>query len=310
MPAAGVLLQLDMGSSSAVQLTLSHDATVFQLAGCVREVYAEIGPMNLTRPSALQILPGGRTGNNFIQLTHALVHAYYIKVRYIFVPFGFLFILRTIVTTTGVHIIPGASCFANTLAGVFFYSSARCVARRNRWAVETIRPIFWKMWDNYSVLPNVMYLHIRSGDLFRLAQPHPRYGQPPCSYYADAVLMQEISKIVVVTDGGGNPCIALLAHLGADVAEFSLWETLGRLIHARRFALARSTFSLMALALSHFTEIGEFYTCGYPEVLITHHWDCWVSGTYRKQVMLNWTGSERQKIRMKEEECERWRYYG
>jgi hypothetical protein len=277
---------------------------------CFRLVFAEIQPANNTSPFALQIYPFGRLGNNFIQLIHGLAIAHFLNVSYIFVPPGFFYINDTIVTITGVRLIPGKSPFANTHIGGYFFNSNKCVASIERWVVGMIRPIFWKLWDNYSVPPDAVYMHIRSGDLFDRPTPQRNYGQPPCPYYTEAALMHgNMSRAVLVTDGGGNPCIPFLADLGVEIPTLGVGETIGRLIRARRFVMSRSTFSLMAFALSHLTETGNFYTFAYSTRLVAHHWDCKPSEFYEKTVRLNWRNSPQQKEIMLQARCESWKYY-
>ena len=59
-----------------------------------------------------------------------------------------------------------------------------------------------------------MAIHIRAGDIFTDAVPHPGYTQPPLSYYQvairDAVRRYGVNAVHVVFEDRSNPCVSAL----------------------------------------------------------------------------------------------------
>jgi hypothetical protein len=167
---------------------------------------------------------------------------------------------------------------------------------------------FWDMLKDTGVSKDEIYLHVRAGALFWPGGTHPRYAQPPCQYFTAAAAMHGAKKMVVVTDGGRNPCLRILESEGARILRCPANETLGRILHAYSFALARSTFSRSAFFLSQHLDDGRFYTFDIPQRLPAAHWDCEPTPSYRTEVMSEWKAKPSQIRSMRTSQCLRWNY--
>jgi hypothetical protein len=225
---------------------------------------------------------------------------------------GFVFLSQNATTTTGTHIVVGKSFFTGaneTCRQYFYYARSFCVIHERQWAVESIRHVYWQMFENFTADPDEIYLHVRASDVMTNGTGfvHGGYGQPPCHYYTEAAIMHgNMSKMVVVTDGGLNPCIPFLESLGARILLCSPFETIGRLSHARRFALAKSTFSQAAMSLSQHLRDGKFYSFGVTRSLPAPHWHCIPTPVYQEKVLNLWRSSVDQLALMQNSSCERW----
>jgi hypothetical protein len=185
---------------------------------CMQGIRAEhkipFGPL----PLAYELTPYGwlRFGNNFIQLLHAIIFCRYTRARHIFVPRGFAFFSKNATTTTGTHIMVGKSFFSGeneTSLGGFFYDKSFCVVNEMQWAIETVRHVYWQMFENITVDPDDIYLHVRGTDVMSNGTGGVpwSYGQPPCRYYTEAAIMHgNMSKMVVITDGARTPVSVFL----------------------------------------------------------------------------------------------------
>jgi hypothetical protein len=74
--------------------------------------------------------------------------------------------------------------------------------------VDTFRSEFHRREEDVHTPSNAFYLHFRGGDVFKVG-PSPYYGQPPCTYNADAIgFDRNISQIILVSEDIKNPCVS------------------------------------------------------------------------------------------------------
>jgi len=93
-----------------------------------------------------------------------------------------------------------------------------------------------------------LVIHFRAGDIFVGQDVHPIYGQPPLSYYLSAVEREQPTRVWMLFEDRGNPCVdameAALRQRGIEVIiqSASLAGDLRVLLHARRIVSSRGTF--------------------------------------------------------------------
>jgi hypothetical protein len=282
---------------------------------CLRDLRSELQIKSGPLPFAYQIVPYCRFGNNFYQLLNAINICHFTRAKYIFIRRGFALISHNANTTTGISILVERSPLIRNdqiLIGQFYHIKATCVFAARQRAAEAIRHVYWEMAQSFTVDENDIYLHVRSGDVMTNGRRgvHAKYAQPPCRFYTEAVMMHgNMSNMVLATDGGANPCIQILESLGAKMLRGSPRDTLLQMIQARRFAMARSTFSNSALILSKHLRDGKFYSFDIPDRLPAPHWDCVATDLYRTQVLSFWRSDVYQLRLMKESGCKHWNYY-
>ena len=108
--------------------------------------------------------------------------------------------------------------------------------------------------------PNHVAVHIRSGDLFDRADPHPNFVQPPLAYYTTALRHFAAPRtgvhVTLVYEDEGNPVIAALrafldqAGVPHSAASASLASDLAMLLEHRALVLGRGSFGVAVAALS------------------------------------------------------------
>jgi hypothetical protein len=265
----------------------------------------------ISHPLAFQIIPFGRFGNDFYQLLTVLGLCYYLRISNVFITSGYVCLNRSVVTALGVHISPGESPFVSqTIKGHFFRDAGGCATSRRFDFSASLRPVY-AVSPGMDIESDQIFLHVRGSDCFRReGHVNPFYGQPPCSFYLDAIALHaNVSKVFVVTDGGGNPCISYLHERGAVLLETPVCQAIGILTHARRYVLARSTFSRAALLVSAYYDTGMFYTCWEQFVGSGRHWDCEPTLKYRYLLFeRKWRAAPRQLALMSTERCVRWTF--
>ena len=103
--------------------------------------------------------------------------------------------------------------------------------------------------------PQVMVIHLRSGDAFN-PEPHPRLGQPPLSFYQRVIELEKPNKVILVFENRSNPVIdRLIDHLEDKGLDYSLHSEsfeadLRLLLAARTLVTARGTLTESLLLLS------------------------------------------------------------
>ena len=108
--------------------------------------------------------------------------------------------------------------------------------------------------------PNHVAVHIRSGDLFDRADPHPNFVQPPLAYYTAALRHFAAARsgiqVTLVYEDEGNPVVAALhaflesAGLPWTISSGSLASDLATLLEHRALVLGRGSFGVAVAALS------------------------------------------------------------
>lgn len=110
--------------------------------------------------------------------------------------------------------------------------------------------------SDLSVPDDTLYIHLRSGDIF--VHPHPKYVQPPMSYYNR--IIQNYDNIVLISENRLNPCVqALLDKYTSKIVwrPQSMMADLRALASATHLVGSFSTFTLAAFILN--TRIRNFY---------------------------------------------------
>jgi hypothetical protein len=166
-----------------------------------------------------------RFGNAIWQFTNAVIACHYFGVNQIFVRPDYLHFPPSFTTTRGVHVSSGSPPFPDVLTHSFFYVLASCLDPERQPAIKSFRHIFWAIYANFSVFPNTIYFHVRASDIFVMETTHRDYGQPPCHYYLEAAsLHSNVSRMIVMSDGGANPCLHRLRNRGAIIDQTSVLQ--------------------------------------------------------------------------------------
>lgn len=96
--------------------------------------------------------------------------------------------------------------------------------------------------DTYS--EKDLIIHIRSGDIFG-PEPHPIYAQPPLDFYKKVIESNDYTRIILVAEDKGNPCVDALLNLYEDRTEYkqqSLEEDIEIILNAKHIVSSFGTF--------------------------------------------------------------------
>ena len=94
-----------------------------------------------------------------------------------------------------------------------------------------------------------MVIHIRSGDIFRLRSVHPKYGQPPLSFYKLCISHFKPNSITLIFENFANPVIKLLIgyikSINCDLKinlSNSLADDVSKILNAKNVVFGNGTF--------------------------------------------------------------------
>lgn len=118
-----------------------------------------------------------------------------------------------------------------------------------------------------------LVIHIRSGDIFGKEYVHSGYAQPPLSYYVAVLKLSQPTRVILVYEDTGNPCIEVLQKYLSDnhipYINFSknVSETVSLLLHAKNICYWKGTFVPQIILLSENIKInGYTYNSSNPRI--------------------------------------------
>ncbi|MDR2082023.1 MAG: hypothetical protein LBP54_09120, partial [Campylobacteraceae bacterium] len=101
-----------------------------------------------------------------------------------------------------------------------------------------------------------LWIHFRSGDVFRGNGAHKLYGQPPLAFYEKIINERKWDTINLVSEDMGNPCLSFLQKRFIDTGQnFELFSSdlksdIEHLLMAQNLVIARGSFILPIICLS------------------------------------------------------------
>jgi len=255
-------------------------------------------------PPTLLISGLGRFGNAIQQLINAVAYAHTTGSQQIlYFPSGPLTIGGGRVSDA-VSLEPFSALGRNSPTGIFriwrsdFFEAGNTARQFDQRAAKEVQKFLSKkLFADLSAatLPaGTLTIHLRSGDIFGPA-PHPRYGQPPLSFYEKILSLKSWEAVRVVTEDAQNPCLEginkLSRAMGLDcsVVGEGFDEAIFEIARSSNLVASRGTFVPGILFLSPRTRrIFEFEE---PiDRLVeepSHHFQRVVDtvGTYRRNIV-------------------------
>ena len=253
-------------------------------------------------------------GNAILQLTNAIQVAQALKIGKIYHR-GFDF-LSDRAQIGSITLLKGAPSHENYLASSFFPNALLekiCVAPEPRYQIARhLAPWLTLQHSRIAKLDTSrhLYIHIRAGDIFTKATPHPLYGQPPLAFYTCLLRLEPWEKVVLVFENRHNPVIdALMAFLASECIPYEIQSRqldadAARLLEAENIVIGRGTFVYPMLCISEkVRRVFYFETDGADE------WGLYQSGiqfvqvidkagTYRDSVLKRWLNNAEQRALM------------
>jgi hypothetical protein len=262
--------------------------------------------------AAFSIIPFGRFGNNFYQICNAIACSRVLGVKTIYVPPGFMFFNRTFVTTDSIRVIPNRPCsYKDLVRSQFWYFSldmGSCLGVSAQEVCDTFRAEFYMLFPADPSEKHILYLYVRSGDVWQPLAKNILYAPSPCSFYLDgASFSRTHDNVQIISEDKGNPCIPLLVQHGAKHIQQSLRSDISILMWAHQLMAGISSFVRAILMLSRERKILYTYNTSYRRHM--PHMVCWATKEYKTR-MSPWRRSADQIEAIKTVNGCRWEYAG
>jgi hypothetical protein len=267
---------------------------------------------------ALVIPKRKRFGNALLQLADAYNIARHLGVSKIYHR-GYSF-LNDVAMVEGVEFVKGVPRGSeNYMIGDYYQNNDLlqiCTDKLDRWQIMHTMAKHMTL----AMAPNntseqeqqALYLHLRSGDIFKKTPPHRDYGQPPLAFYQKIIRSQPWTKVHLVFEDQLNPVIPALqdflktSGIAYQTHSGDIHHDVEVLLRAKHLVIARGTFIYPILCISQnieqvfYFEVDEHSLWGLQKSPIQFHKYVDVQGTYRSTILTNWKNDVEQNQRMLE----------
>lgn len=265
---------------------------------------------------ALVVPKRKRFGNALLQLADAYNIARQLGARKIYHR-GYSF-LNEVALINGIKFVKGVPNAAeNYLIGDFYQNTTLldlCPDKIDRWAIvhAMTEHMNLRLSDEARSFEdaNSLFIHLRSGDIFKKTPPHRDYGQPPLAFYTKIIRSQPWGKVHLVFEDQFNPVIPALQHflsesgIPYETHSGDIHHDIEVLLRAKNLVIARGTFIYPILCISKYIdqvfyfEVDEHSLWGLQNSPIHFHKCTDLGDTYRATILTEWKNNTEQNALM------------
>lgn len=271
----------------------------------IGEKYMHNGILNY---SAICVKKSARLGNNIYQLSNAVYLSEIMNISTIYIPHDFCLIKNVTTTSKGIKIIPVKGIPKGSLdlgSSIFKMSDGEYYPedRVREFAHGTLKSI-----PPVDINDKGLYIHVRSGDIFKV-NPCPLYGQPPMCFYDSIIEKWNFKDIYVLSEDTKNPVInQLIKKYNATFIKTDLTKTIGFILKANNLVMSYGTFLPSLLKLVPENPEKRIFRYGNNMGFLSVVWKKFyyidVSTYYSKNILKNnWNNTEEQREIMMNETC-------
>lgn len=271
---------------------------------------------------AIQMLGKIRFGNSYMAILHALGVAKATNVNRIFCSHAAIKENADEIID-GIRITAKSEAGLNALKGRFFYDALikpflEASGYEKWWnspyrKSESIFKLFGININEQPLGEKELVIHIRSGDLFEKKSPHPRYAQPPLSFYIEVIKSSDWEKVWLVYENEANPVISALKRwlgkrgIPVGVTSADVSTDVQFCMRARHLVFSTGTFLYpIAVASKNLQTIYRFetpnksaiYPSWFKENGAKFHLYEDKKGRYRNEVLAEWQNNKKQRRMM------------
>lgn len=265
---------------------------------------------------ALVIPKRKRFGNALLQLADAYNIARGLGVHKIYHR-GYSF-LNDVANVGGITFVKGVpKTGENYLIGDFYQNHALldvCTDNLYRWEIVRAMSVHMTLsvvtQTDDSLHEGSLYIHLRSGDIFKKTPPHRDYGQAPLAFYTKIIRSQPWLKVHLVFEDEFNPVIPALQRFLSETGipyethSGDIHHDAEVLLRAKNLVIARGTFIYPILCISKnidqvfYFEVDEHSLWGLQNSPIHFHKCTDLGETYRTTILKDWKNNSEQNALM------------
>ena len=221
----------------------------------LKEVKQQITKKNLT---FIETISGGigKLGNALIILNNLINICENIHCKNIIAPFGLSTIIKNPIfyREYNINILPNSYLdkikpdIKISTNGIFYFSYK---TKKNKMRLNIIKNEVFSNIPKYNANPNDLYIHIRSGDIFKNCI-HPLYSQPPLCFYIKIIKENKFQNIYMISNGNENPVISELLKVYPNIKFINTLkeEAVSIILNAYNLVMSVSTFLMTLIRLN------------------------------------------------------------
>ena len=240
------------------KITLSEDGNTIQDQNAKRELHRALGGEFFTRLKTIFVKGHWKFGNRMISLNHMLFYIELLKShKNIYLNSAHHWFIKNKIVTKYVNISLAneseIDCKDNT---TFCIVSCPWVLTPTVIMPEVrllyIKPELMRNLPNIKTHPKDLYIHIRSGDIFKRYYPHMSYSQPPLCFYESIINNTKFRNIYLIAENRKNPVAPKLLEEYPNIIynKSSIEEDIAKLINAYNLVGSVSSFCAVCLMMN------------------------------------------------------------
>ena len=206
----------------------------------------------------ITIQPSGRFGNNVQQFIHAIYIAenkHIPIIKYTFPQFKQTTLRIRFNELDDMNFSKITDTFYNIDTIIPFEDKQRIARLYLLPILKYITPTGYEQYYSTS-----LFVHIRSGDIFKSSNPHPKYAQPPLAYYDTIFALEPNKQIFIFYEDNLNPVVNALRekYPQANFNSVSLGELISIFMNVHHIV---NNVGTLIQAISYFNRnIKTFYS--------------------------------------------------
>ena len=261
------------------------------------------------RFEGFSIIPYQRFGNNVFQMLRIIKLCEIYNYHRIVIPYGFLFFKRNFwARHIKIEIRDHQTNMSRLLSGSFYFTLPLPKFAMNHSYIYYFKDEFLKSIPNISLNKKDLYIHLRSGDIFKESHVHQNYSPPPLNYYLDTMKYRKWRKIHLICEDNNSPYFPILIKEGVSYRNQSFFQDIALILNCYNFVGSKSTLSV-ALSFLNRNNLSYYFTFNLPTSKILSHYNCDPDDMFVKNFINRWKNNDYQRQLLLQLSCRNWTYF-
>ena len=238
--------------------TLSEDGNTLSDQRAKMELYHRLGGKTYSRLKNIYVMGSWKFGNRMIMLNHMIYYFELLKEKKnLYLNSAHHWFIKNNITLEYVNIslVDNSTMDCND-------NSTMCIITSPWILTPTIimpevrlgllKPEIMNNLPKIETNPKDLYIHFRSGDIFKKFNPHMSYSQPPLCFYKSIINNIKFRKIFLVTENRKNSVVRKLMEEYPDLIynKSDITEDISKLMNAFNLVGSVSSFCQVCLIMN------------------------------------------------------------
>ena len=238
--------------------TISEDGNTLADQMAKQELYHRLGGKVYSRLKNIYVMGTWKFGNRMIMLNHMIYYFELLKEKKnLYLNKAHHWFIKDNITTEYVNISlvdnSTIDCRDNTTMCIIscpWILTPTIIMPEVR--LGLLKPEMMKNLPKVETNPKDLYIHIRSGDIFKRYYPHMSYSQPPLCFYESVINTKKFRKIYLIAENRKNPVTKKLLEEYPDLIynKSDVTEDIVKLMNAYNLVGSVSSFCQVCLIMN------------------------------------------------------------